>query len=1447
MTPNEDENAEEIIKELKIDDLQQCKSLEKLYLYCNAIKAIENLEELTLLETVWLNNNQIGIIEGLNTLHNLKELNLAGNLIHAIGNCLDPNENLETLNLSGNRICSFKELTHLARLPHLKDLGLNDPQYISNPVCLLCNYTTHVLYHMPYLQRLDTYDVDSKLIKDIAECTVVKKMIYYSMRVKTVHRNLREKLGNLEEEKCKRQQLPKKQIKVISFVIKNLERELGELQNADETENNVPVSINQDLDQPENETEQQGEHTVELEGGKDISSIEQQFCKKLKFLKNRIQFWTTTLDELEALHQKDVTKHKENSDLLFRFLLTELETVGNVRFEEGSPSDAWFNSCCDLILSRFCALDFQAYGITGVKINRIIRVHNRILRQKFDDKFQAFLDNEEEHFLENYRKMLEYLFCVFDPTLPFGKRELLKILEDGFKQTENGKLHDEDNTVLLSNSLSLCERSKAELFEQTKKEGKNKHGWLVVAKTFLGHCVKACEKKPIIQSNYLSANSVFRPMKNAQSTTSVTKNETCASLELGNCDCSLRQCEWFVFDHELVLPEYVIELEYSTQGKSQYLFSTITKLSAEEVNEAVESEAMSSELIKDGKVLNMEPVLKPKPKIISLDEKTILSLAKADICSQVEVLNLHGNGLNKLKDLSKFTSIWKLIISFNEFTSLEDVSYLPNLEYLDASHNRVITLEGFKGLGKLRHLDLSWNQLKKTKEEIQSLRKNTSKLLSLNLENNPWHKPALVRLTAIGQLRNLTCLDGVPISDVETAAALHLTSGSGITQGLLLLHSRTDEAKPRCLSLSSAAQILTQSSKNIVATLNDFDTICFAKITTLNLDGQNLSRLTNLEKLGNLRWASFSNNFLTKIEGLENCTHLEELTLDENCITQLAGLSNLTKLKRLSVNNNQLTCLDRQVIDSLSHLHFLSAENNSITSLSGLQKAYMLIELYISNNRICTNQEIYHLKHLSNLVILDLYGNLISRIQDNYRLFVIFHLPPLKALDGVAVDTSESEQAKDVFGGRLTSDMIAEKHGHSDFNDLNDISWTTSTIRTVDLAPIDQFRSVHTVNLEHNNLTSFSGLIFLPNIKILCLNHNHIESILPRVKPQNYMTNRQMLHQKVTSSGYGQQAAAKGTRDAVCGETMSPIMQSLEVLYLNCNGISSLPQLQLGRLQNLKSLFLQGNEISHVEGLEGLAHLQKLVLNHNRVKVITEASFSKQRGLQELHLEENRLRELNHFQHLLQLKKLFLGFNKIQETAELEKLESLPSISELTIFGNPITRKMLHRPLLVYRLPNLQVLDAIPVSMEERARAEFHFIEQQIFPVSTGPPDGGLPGSTSVLTKPPQVRVTNLNLSGTIPHLLGSDLVFNHPHEDTLANEANKRKKSKFQTVMGPVNNPRSIHAEIAYRQLRGGPNISPTYLAQHSGSLRTAQLHPNNQEHDGRLPNNGHSRPSGT
>nr|XP_011725837.1 leucine-rich repeat-containing protein 9 isoform X6 [Macaca nemestrina] len=1335
----------------KIEGLQECRNLEKLYLYFNKISKIENLEKLIKLKVLWLNHNTIKNIEGLQTLKNLKDLNLAGNLINSIGRCLDSNEQLERLNLSGNQVCSFKELTNLTRLPCLKDLCLNDPQYKTNPVCLLCNYSTHVLYHLPCLQRFDTLDVSAKQIKELADTTAMKKIMYYNMRIKTLQRHLNEDLEKLNDRKCKLQKLPEERIKLFSFVKKTLERELAELKGSgkghSDGSNNSKVTDPETLKSCETVTEE--------------PSLQQKILTKLSALNERVTFWNKKLDEIEAIYHIEVKQKKKSHGLLIPLLLTELETVGNFHFEEGTRSDDW-----------------------------------------------------------SYRRMLECLFYVFDPEVTVKKKHLLQILEKGFKESETSKLPLKKEAVILSNSLSISECPRIEFLQQKHKDEKKnslkhelfRHGILLITKVFLGQSAQAHEKESISQSNYPMVNSVFIPRKYLLNSV----------MGQRNCDCSVRQCKWFVFDHDLVLPEYVVEFEYITMVKSPSLFSVFNNVILEESKKTPEGSVFSKDLKFDDEVIKMEPRIKARPKLISLDDKTILSLAKTSVYSHIVSLNLHGNSLSKLRDLSKLTGLRKLNISFNEFTCLDDVYHLYNLEYLDASHNHVITLEGFRGLMKLKHLDLSWNQLKKSGDEINMLCKHTTSLLTLDIQHNPWQKPATLRLSVIGRLKTLTHLNGVFISEEEATAAMKFIAGTRITQLSLLRHSSTKEERPRILSIWPSAKILTQISK-LGPHLHPSGN-WYLKLTALNLDGQHLFEITNLEKLENLKWASFSNNNLTKMDGLESCINLEELTLDGNCISKIEGISKMTKLTRLSINNNLLTGLEQHTFDNMLHLHSLSLENNRITSLSGLQKSFTLVELYISNNYIAVNQEMYNLKGLCNLVILDMCGNIIIWNQENYRLFVIFHLPELKALDGISIEPPETENAKDLFGGRLTSDMIAERQGHSNFMQMQELNWTSSSIRTVDLIPVDQFRNVCNVNLQNNNLTSFSGLIYLPNVKVLCLNYNHIESIMPRLKPQTHLTNRQLLYQKVPSSGYGQQGISKTNRDIMSSENLPPIMHSLEVLHLGYNGICNLIQLQLNRLRNLKFLFLQGNEISQVEGLDNLAVLQELVVDHNRIRSFNDSAFAKPSSLLALHLEENRLRELGKLQSLVKLEKLFLGYNKIQDITELEKLDVISTLRELTVYGNPICRKMLHRHMLIFRLPNLQMLDGSPVNSDDRAKAEFHLAELQakknsLIPVTHCPMDGRSFGQV----KTPPIKVTNVILPSGFSHCLGSDVTLTPEVED---------KKNKNAGIL--TNNPRSIHAEIAFQQLRG-IGISPSVLSHQNIASPTAspsgQIYQSNQD----------------
>lgn len=1335
----------------KIENLETCSKLTKLYLYGNEISKIENIGHLTHLETLFLNNNSIKNIENLEKLRMLKTLSLAENQIDKIGHCLDANQRLTDLNLSGNPICSLRELTHLMRLPELHSLSLKDPQFSPAPVSLLCNYSTHVLYHLPKLSKLDTYDA-SKNVCELAEATVLKKKMYYNMRVKTVKRNLAEIVSKMEIYKSRLLEFPHERLRNLMNCIKEVRREFEDLML--ET---IDISVFHDTEPEDNLLLVQ-----DLEEESKLQKLDEngKFTAKMNCIKERIKMWEKKIAEVGSYQQEALHRVEVQAESVMRRMAIELESGGNVRFEEGTTSDVWFSSCHDLVLSRFCATDYKEHGIAGLKIHRILRVHNRMLRKRFDDKLTGIVDNTEgEYFPSNrntaYKKLLEYLFWIWDPQLPGGFHETTRVLEEGYMDAISYKALGKDGAVPLSNSLSLADRHRISALSKESREKEYsdtcpfRYGHLVISKVFLGKSVKAIDERPINRSNYPKIDAVFKPRKMCVPPS--------GGDSIHNCECSARQCEWYLFDNELILPEYIVEFEYVTKFRSKSPFATFCDLTFDNKESKIPTVPhVDDDPTVDDDVLGMEPLLKQRPRLTMLNEDLLLKHVGVDSLESITVLNLHNNGISKLKPIQALVHLKRLTVSFNELSRLDEVANM-GIEYLDASFNQISTLEGLKNMVKLKFFDLSWNKLTNTREDLSILRKHACNLLTLDLRHNNWLKPQSIRLRVIGRLKSLTLLDGSGVTELEATAALRVAAGSRICQLSLLTHARVDSHKPRSLSLMPTAEILEKQSHHRPEKISDSDTHWYLKVTSLFLDNQHITKLSGLERLENLKYASFNKNDITKMEGFDHCMKLQELSLENNCISKLEGISKLTQLKRLCLGNNLISTLENTGIHYLVQLTYLSLEGNRLSSLLGLQKMSTLVELYVGNNIISSVREIFYLKMLSNLVILDLFGNPVAMDTDNYRLFIIYHLKNLKALDGSAIEAMEGNLAKDTFGGRLTPDFVAEKLGHSNFHDVRELDLPNCSIRIVDLGIGDTFLNLRSVNLEHNNLTSFSGLIHLPNIRVLCLNHNHIECIMPKQKPVNKLS---------------KQSSSKNL-EFFSNDSSTPIMESLEVLHLGYNGIKDMSTLQLSRLTSLKALFLQGNEISKVEGMEGLHDLRELVLDRNKIKIITELSFANQRNLQELHLEENRVRELTYLNCMDNLQRLYMGSNRVQEMAEIEKLEGLNNLAEISLVNNPVARRHLHRPILVYRLKQLVIIDGIPITDEERGKAELYFMDQQVQTTQPAASDSALPGISQMKTQVP-VKVTTMHL-GASP-LWNGGVLYDDSAQDAIQRGGGRRR-----------------------------------------------------------------------
>nr|MDO8119527.1 leucine-rich repeat domain-containing protein [Candidatus Sigynarchaeota archaeon] len=82
----------------------------------------------------------------------------------------------------------------------------------------------------------------------------------------------------------------------------------------------------------------------------------------------------------------------------------------------------------------------------------------------------------------------------------------------------------------------------------------------------------------------------------------------------------------------------------------------------------------------------------------------------------------------------------------------------------------------------------------------------------------------------------------------------------------------------------------------------------------LNLNSNEIQKITKLDRLINLERLLLSSNKITRIEGLHQLQNLKELDLSENSITRIEGLGQLKNIEHLVLWPNNIP---RAIIEQL--------------------------------------------------------------------------------------------------------------------------------------------------------------------------------------------------------------------------------------------------------------------------------------------------------------------------------------------------------------------------------------------------------------------------------------------------------------------------------------------------------------------------------------------------
>jgi len=144
----------------------------------------------------------------------------------------------------------------------------------------------------------------------------------------------------------------------------------------------------------------------------------------------------------------------------------------------------------------------------------------------------------------------------------------------------------------------------------------------------------------------------------------------------------------------------------------------------------------------------------------------------------------------------------------------------------------------------------------------------------------------------------------------------------------------------------------------------------------------------------------------------------------------------------------------------------------------------------------------------------------------------------------------------------------------------------------------------------------------------------------------------------------------------------------------------------LQTLINLENLDLSNNLIEKIDGLKTLKKLKYLSLANNFISTII--NLEELNRLENLDLHQNQIHSIPIWfgKRLTSLKILNLANNQISSFDQITRLRGLYQLRELYLQGNPIDQHEHYRLLVISYVPNLQRLDGIDVSENERKQAK---------------------------------------------------------------------------------------------------------------------------------------------
>lgn len=132
-------------------------------------------------------------------------------------------------------------------------------------------------------------------------------------------------------------------------------------------------------------------------------------------------------------------------------------------------------------------------------------------------------------------------------------------------------------------------------------------------------------------------------------------------------------------------------------------------------------------------------------------------------------------------------------------------------------------------------------------------------------------------------------------------------------------------------------------------------------------------------------------------------------------------------------------------------------------------------------------------------------------------------------------------------------------------------------------------------------------------------------------------------------------------------------------------------------------LDLSHNDLTAIKGLNNLV-IRELKLQGNKIQSL--AGLDQLPCLTYLDVSNNMISSLEPLRLCVHLTHLNASSNRIEFIRQTESLQSMPWLSHLLLSDNPCAQKYLYRLRVLYRLPNINLLDDTVAIPEEKVMRE---------------------------------------------------------------------------------------------------------------------------------------------